>query len=41
MYAEGSPSGPGFALHSDICIPYLLHYGTEVPLPVGLSPSYI
>lgn len=21
MYAEGSPSGPGFALHSDICIP--------------------
>lgn len=21
MYADGSPSGPGFALHSDICIP--------------------
>ena len=22
-------SGPGFSLHSDIVIPYILHYGTE------------
>lgn len=29
MYAKGSPSGPGFALHSDIVMPYLVHLGTE------------
>ena len=28
-YAKGSPTGPGFALHSDIVMPYLIHYGTE------------
>jgi len=28
MYALGSPSGPGFALHSDIVMPYLVHLGT-------------
>lgn len=28
MYAKGSPSGPGFNLHSDIVMPYLLHLGT-------------
>jgi alkylation response protein AidB-like acyl-CoA dehydrogenase len=22
-------TGPGFSLHNDICIPYILHYGTE------------
>lgn len=22
-------SGPGFSLHNDICIPYIIHYGTE------------
>lgn len=22
-------TGPGFSLHNDICIPYLLHYGTD------------
>jgi len=29
MYAKGSPAGPGFALHSDIAMPYLVHLGTE------------
>ena len=29
MYAKGSPSGPGFSLHSDIVMPYLVHLGTE------------
>jgi long-chain-acyl-CoA dehydrogenase len=29
MYALGSPSGPGFSLHSDIVMPYLVHLGTE------------
>jgi len=28
-YAKGSPTGPGFPLHSDIVMPYLNHYGTE------------
>ena len=27
-YALGAPSGPGFSLHSDIVIPYILHMGT-------------
>lgn len=29
MYAKGSPSGPGFSLHSDIAMPYLVNHGTE------------
>jgi len=28
-YAKGSPTGPGFALHSDIVMPYLVNYGTD------------
>lgn len=28
-YAKGSPSGPGFGLHNDIAMPYLVHLGTE------------
>lgn len=29
MYAKGCPSGPGFPLHSDIVMPYIVHHGTE------------
>ena len=28
-FAKGSPTGPGFPLHSDIVMPYILHHGTE------------
>ena len=28
-YAKGSPTGPGFGLHSDIVMPYIVHYGSE------------
>ena len=28
-YAKGSPSGPGFPLHTNIVMPYINNYGTE------------
>lgn len=38
-------SGPGFSLHNDICIPYILHYGTEEQkkrfLPKMVTGEYI
>ena len=37
-YAKGSPTGPGFALHSDIVMPYLVRYGTEAQKQKYLPP---
>ena len=38
MYAKGSPSGPGFSLHSDIVMPYLVHLGTDAQKDKYLPP---
>lgn len=33
-------SGPGFSLHNDICIPYILHYGTDA-MKARLLPKMV
>ena len=32
-------SGPGFALHSDIVMPYISHYGTEEQIDKFIPPD--